>query len=160
MLGVTHFMIRLARWMVVCSLALVFVTGCSRSKGIGEVHPPDQMNSDEEAILHVGLAYREAATALKKAPSGVKDLKPYLKQYGDPDKVLVSPNDGQPYEIAWGMMPMRPARNAQMNPILISEKTGKDGKRYVLDFRFKIRHVTEEELDSLRGPGGNVSARQ
>jgi hypothetical protein len=141
-------------WAVVFSLTVFLATGCSsRPKPIGESSSPETLNPEEEAIHHVSLAYREACTALKKAPTGVKDLKPFLKQYGDPDHVLISPNDGQPYEIAWGTMPMRPPRNTKANPVLISEKTGKDGKRYVVDFMLRVRHVTDEEFQTLRGPG-------
>jgi hypothetical protein len=112
---------------------------------------PDELTPEAEAILHIGQAYRDSYTARKKPPASTKDLAPYLAKYGDPDKVLVSPSDGQPYEITWGVVPGRPPGSIKVSPFLVCEKSGKDGKRYVLDFTFRVRWVTEAELEKLRG---------
>jgi hypothetical protein len=111
----------------------------------------DNFTPEAKAILNVGEAYREAYAATNKPPAGVKDLKPYLAKFGEPDKVLVSPSDGQPYEITWGAVPGQPPRTPKVSPFLVREKSGKDGKRYVLDFRFKVRHLTEGQFENLRG---------
>jgi hypothetical protein len=125
--------------------------GCPSAKEVGGSLAPDELTPEAEAILHVGQAYRDAYTARKKPPSSIKDLKPYLTKFGDPDKVLISPSDNQPYEITWGVVPRHPPRSMKVSPFLVSEKNGKDGKRYVLDFTFKVRYVTEEEFEKLRG---------
>ena len=142
-------MTQLVRAGGVCCLA-VLIVGCSGGE-VGKPLAPDELTPEVEAILHVGQAYRDAYTARKKPPASSKDLRPYLAKFGDPDKVLVSPNDGQPYEITWGLVPGRPPRSPQANPFLVCEKSGKDGKRYVLDFKFKVRHLTEGEFAKLRG---------
>jgi hypothetical protein len=126
-------------------LALLLVSGCSSKKPITE------LSKDEEAINIVGRAYRDASLALKRGPTNVKELKPYLKKYGDPDRSLVSPNDGEPYQIVWGLMPSRPGRSSVENPILAYEQTGKDGKRYVLDCMLKVHHLTDKEFTAMRG---------
>ena len=72
-------------------------------------------------------------------------------KFGDADKALISPSDGQPYEITWGVVPNRPPRSMKVSPFLVWEKSGKDGKRYVLDFMFRVRCLTEEEFENLRG---------
>jgi hypothetical protein len=143
-------MTRLVRCAVVFCLAVPLATGC-RSHKVGSSLGPDELTPEAEAILHVGQAYRDAYAALKKPPATIKDLKPYLTKYGDPDKALISPSDGQPYEITWGIVPNRPPRSTKMNPFLVCEKSGKDGKRYVLDFMFRVRCLTAEEFENLRG---------
>jgi hypothetical protein len=138
-------MIRLVRAAGVVWLAVTFMTGCSSTK------KPVELSKDEEAIVHVGLAYRDASAALKRGPASVTELKPYLKKYGDPDQLLVSPNDGQPYHIVWGLIPSRPSKNSQTQRFLAYEKTGKHGKRCALDCMLKVHHLSDEELKNMQG---------
>jgi hypothetical protein len=127
--------------------------GCSSRKEVASSLTPEEYTPEAEAILHVGQAYRDAYATQKKPPASMKDLKPYLAKFGDPEKVIISPNDGQPYEITWGLEPGRPPRTMKMNPFLVCEKNGKDGKRYVLDFQYRVRCLTEAEYENLRkGP--------
>ena len=143
-------MTQLIRCALACGFVVLLTAGCGSRK---ESRPlaADEITPEAQAIVHVGQAYRDAYTETNKPPAGVNDLKPFLKKYGEPDKVLVSPSDGQPYEITWGLVPGRPPRSPQANPFLVCEKSGKDGKRYVLDFKMKVRHVTEEQFQHLRG---------
>ena len=135
-----------------CGLVVPLSIGCT-SHTVGKSLAPEEVTPEAEAILHVGQAYREAyAARKKKPPTGINDLKPYLAKFGDPDKALISPSDGQPFEITWGIVPGRPPRNMKVNPFLVCEKSGKDGKRYVLDFTFRVRCLTEKEIETLRGP--------
>jgi hypothetical protein len=127
-----------------CCLAVVF-TGCSSSNRGTEIN----LSPEKEAIVHVGLAYREASNALKRAPKGVEDLKPYLKKYGDPDQVLTSPNDGQRYHIVWGTVATRPTKGNQV--FLVYEETGKNGRRYAVDIRLKVYHLTDSEFSQMQG---------
>lgn len=144
-------MTRLIRCAVACCLAVPLATGCGLHKEAGSSLAPEEFTPEAEAILHVGRAYRDAYTARKKPPASTRDLKPYLAKFGDPDKALISPRDGQPYEITWGVVPNRPPRSITVSPFLVWEKSGKDGKRYVLDFLFRVRCLTEEEFETLRG---------
>jgi hypothetical protein len=132
-------------------LIVPLTMGCTSQKDAGRSLAPSEFTPEAEAILHVGQAYRDAYTALKRPPASTKDLKPYLTKFGDPDKVIISPSDGQPYEISWGIVPGRPPRSMKIRPFLVCEKSGKDGKRYVLDFTFRVRSLTEEEFENLRG---------
>jgi hypothetical protein len=144
-------MSQLIRCAVACGLIVPLAMGCKSHKEAGGSLAPSEFTPEAEAILHVGQAYRDAYTALKRPPASVKDLKPYLAKFGDPEKVLISPSDGQPYEITWGVVPGRPPQNIKISPFLLCEKKGKDGKRYVLDFTFRVRCLTEEEFEKLRG---------
>jgi len=127
-----------------CCLAVAF-TGCSSGGGRGT----PELSKEEEAIVHVGLAYREASNALKRAPKGVEELKPYLKKYGDPDQVLTSPNDGQRYHIVWGTVATRPTKGNQV--FLVYEEAGKNGRRYAVDIRLKVYHLTDSEFSQMQG---------
>jgi hypothetical protein len=138
----------MSRWLRTAGahcLALLAVLGCSSAKGPGELRP------EEKAIVTVGLAYRDASAALKRGPANLEELTPYLKKYGDPDQLLVSPSDGQPYQIIWGLIPSRPAKSFQTQRLLAYEKSGKDGKRYALDCMLKVHHVSDKELSDLQG---------
>ncbi|HEY7429015.1 MAG TPA: hypothetical protein VH682_32590 [Gemmataceae bacterium] len=138
---------RLARKVNAFGLAALLISSCSSPS-----KPSGPLTTEEQAILNVGLAYREASRALRRGPDSAKELKPYLKKYGDPDQLLISPNDGQPYHLVWGLVPSQPSKNTQANRFLAYEQSGRDGKRYALDFMLKVYHLTDEEFNRLRGP--------
>lgn len=141
-------MTRQARAIRVGCLAGLILLGCSRTPG-----PPKQaeLNPDEQAIVNVGLAYRDAANALQRPPANEKDLRPYLQKYGDPDQLLVSRHDGQPYHITWGLTPARPTQGAVGQRFLVYEKSGKDGKRYAVDLMLKVHRLNDKEFAKLQG---------
>jgi hypothetical protein len=139
-------MIRFIPAAVACCVVLLFVVACSSEK-----KPTNELTKEEEAIVHVGLAYREASTALKRPPSKVEEIKPYLAKYGEPDQVLLSPNDGQPYQINWGVTPMRPSDRVRTRPLIAYEQSGKSGKRCALDFMLRVHHLTDDELARFQG---------
>jgi hypothetical protein len=136
---------QLLRAAVAICLALLALSGCSSPK------QPGELSQEEKAIVLVGRAYRDASTALKRGPASAEELKPFLKKYGDPDQLLVSPNDGQPYHIVWGLIPSRPAKSFQTQPFLAYEKTGKDGKRYALDCMLRVHHLSDQEFTDKQG---------
>jgi hypothetical protein len=144
-------MTQLIRCILACGFLVPLTVGCTSHKEVGKSLAADELTPEGEAILRVGQAYRDAYTARKRPPASTKDLTPYLAKFGDPEKVSVSPSDGQPYEITWGVAPGHPPRNIKVSPFLVCEKSGKDGKRYVLDFTFRVRCLTEEQFEKLRG---------
>jgi hypothetical protein len=141
-------MIQLIRSAVVCGFVVLLTAGCGSRKDTKPV-AADELTPEGQAILNVGQAYRDAYTAKKTPLAGINDLKPYLTKFGDPDKVLVSPSDGQPYEITWGVVPGRPPRSKEVSPFLVREKSGKDV--YVIDFTYKVRRLSEGQFENLRG---------
>lgn len=139
--------VRLVQTANVYGLAVLLLTSCSSPP-----KPDAPLTMEEQAILNVGLAYREASRVLRRGPASTKELQPYLKKYGEPDTLLTSPSDGQPYSIVWGMIPSQPTKSGQVNRFLVYEQEGKNGKRYALDFMLKVHHLTDEEFNRLRGP--------
>ena len=102
-------------------------------------------------LIFIAQAYVDAVDGkLGRPPNDVEELKTYLEGMGNPDEVLVSPNDGLPYVIVWGVKPGR-------FPIAYEQK-GKDGARVVVDRRLMPWRVTDEEFARLRFPPGHKPA--
>jgi hypothetical protein len=139
-------MIRLMRATLAGCLAALCAPGCSSSPT-----RPAELSEQEQAIVNVGLAYRDASVALNRGPANEQELMPYLKKYGDPNQVLVSPSDGQPYQITWGLTPSRPTKAAVSQRFLVYEQTGKNGKRYAVDIKLKVYHLSDGEFAKLQG---------
>jgi hypothetical protein len=125
------------------SMRLLFATmlaaGCSRG--------PTASESVEQNLRHLGVAYEQTSKKTGRVPRGAEDLQPALQRLGDPRTLLVSPNDGQPFIIHWGVPIFRPGPQKGVFPILAHEAVGVGGKKYVLDNMLSIRQMTEAELD-------------
>ena len=67
---------------------------------------------------------------------------PHLQQ---PEN-LRSPNDGEDFQIVWGVQMVNQNIKKNEIPVLAFEKRGQDGKRHVLFGRADIRLLTEEQL--------------
>lgn len=128
-------------------LATLLAVGCSQASNKQQA----QLNPQEQAIVNVGLAYRDASIALNRGPADEKELKSYLKKYGDPEQLLVSPDDGERYQFIWGLTPSRPSKSAAGQRFFVYEKTGKNGKRYAVDLMLKVHHLSAEQFANLQG---------
>src|SRR4051812_1679691 len=54
-------------------------------------------------LFALSRAYTAAQQKLGRPPRGAEDLKSVAAEFGNLDSLLVSPNDHQPYVIAWGV---------------------------------------------------------
>jgi hypothetical protein len=115
------------------------------------------MTKAEQALTFVALAYSEAFSRLGRGPKDAEELKPFLKEFGNPDELLISPNDGQPYVIVWGANPTRggPTEYQQMFPILAYESAGTGGKRALTDIRGRPLTVPNEDFSKLTFVAGH-----
>jgi hypothetical protein len=124
------------------SLSFLFVAalaaGCS--------HESAPLPPVEQNLRHIGAAYDKAAKKAGHPPRNIDELKATLQRFGDPDAILVSPNDGQPFVIHWDVQMYRPGPKGAF-PIVAHEVVGVDGKKYVLDNMLTIHQMTEAELD-------------
>src|SRR5262245_36286635 len=84
------------RFLLVAALA----AGCSRG--------PAHSTSVEQNLRHIGMAYDQAFKKGGRPPRSTEELKPALQKFGDPEAILVSPNDGQPFTICWGVPIFQP----------------------------------------------------
>jgi hypothetical protein len=114
---------------VMAALACCGVVGCSSSSTVvqGKPVPLTQAN-----LITIGVAYVRYTTEKKHPPKGPEDLKPLLKESGDPEKILRSDRDNQPLVICWGVDTRVPPAWAKSTPVLAYEKQGLKGSRYVL----------------------------
>src|SRR5207245_5579364 len=72
------------------SLVLSALTGCGsgvNEKGVYQV----PMSPAEKNLSHIAAAYEEAYSKLGHGPKDAEELKPFLKEHGDPAELLKSP---------------------------------------------------------------------
>ena len=105
----------------------------------------------------VAVAYNQAA-GRKKAVASADDLKPFLKEHGDPDALLVSPLDGQPIVIVPGVDP-RAAPGDDEEMIVAYEREGVKGKRMTVDVRGTVVIVEASDFAKMKFYGGHQPAR-
>jgi hypothetical protein len=104
----------------------------------------------EQELTYIAVAYSEAHSQLGRGPKDAEELKPFLKDFGDPDDLLISPNDEQPYVVVWGANPGGgPTPYQQMFPILAYEQKGVRGKRAITDVRGRPLTIPEADLPKL-----------
>jgi hypothetical protein len=101
--------------------------GCTSRARDPKVNPEESSN-----LSTIDFAYDRATKELGRPPANAEELKPYLKEVGDPDAILVSPRDGRPYVIIWGVNFRKVPIKSMPPPILVYEEQGLNGKRYVL----------------------------
>jgi hypothetical protein len=137
---------------VMSILLLAGLTGCFSSEPY--VVP---MTDSEKNLTNIVVAYTDALEELHRPPKNAEELKPFLKKYGDPDQLLTSPNDHEPYVVIWGVNPTRggPTEYQQMWPVLAYERKGSGGKRAIVDIRGHPMLVPEEDMSKLTFAGGH-----
>jgi hypothetical protein len=125
-------------------------TGCGPKAHVVPFSPA------EHNLKHIAMAYNDANSQLNRPPKNAEELKRFLKEFGNPDELLVSPNDGQPFVIIWGVNPGGgPTEYKQMFPILAYERQGKSGHRAVTDVRGRPMNVPVEDFPKLTFAGGH-----
>src|SRR5207247_3067413 len=75
-------------------------------------------------LVTLNRIYMAAQRNLGRPARNVEDLRAAAKEYGDLDHLLISPNDGQPYAIVWGV-DLGNAPNPTM--VVAHEKVGAGG---------------------------------
>ncbi len=136
-------------------VALAGAIGCTPS----EVVVRAKLEPAHENLMHVGTAYYRFNTQYRKPPTGSADLKPLLKEFGNPDDLLRSPRDGEPYVICWGVNLLVPQPWVQSTGVLAYERRGAEGKRYVLTTVQSVVLMTEEEWRRADFPPGHQPPR-
>ena len=134
---------------VVVPAALIIGVGWFMIGRPPAVVDPGDMTSGER--LHkIGLAINEATARLGQPPSNLADLRPFLEEQGDPDRLLVSPVDGQAYVLLWGV----DVRSAGYGTVLGYERYGAGGRRFVLTASSVVQ-LTDDELSRADFPAGH-----
>jgi hypothetical protein len=129
----------------------VCVAGCG-----GESQVP--VGDAAESIRKLALAYVQFAAANKGVgPADQDTLEKFLAKRNaisseQARAYFVSPRDNQPYIIRWGQRPLGSGLTGAEVPkpsVIILERTGVDGMRYVADGQLGIRQLSDEKLDQL-----------
>jgi len=136
-------------------LLIAAATCCGCGSGVDVV----PMAAAEKELAYIATAYSDAHTKLGHGPKDAEELKPFLKAFGDPDDLLVSPNDKQPYIVVWNANPTGgPTQYQGMFPIVAYEKEGSGGRRAVSDIRGVPLTVPAEDLTKLTFVGRHKPA--
>jgi hypothetical protein len=136
-------------------LALVVLAGLGGCSSSTHVVP---LSDSEKQLTSVAMAYQDAHGKLGRGPKDAEELKPFLKEFGDPDQLLISPADKEPYVVIWGADPSRgsPTDYQGMWQILAYEAKGQGGKRAVTDVRGRPMTVPESDFSKLKFVGRHV----
>lgn len=154
---VTHFGSFLnSRFLSIAGSALLIAVAA----GCGEkVHVVPQ-TSCEKSLSTIVLAYMEAQGRLNHPPKSTDELRPFLKELGDPETLLISPNDGEPFVIVWGVDTGRggPTPYPGLWSVLAYEKKGKGSSRVVTDTRGRSMTIPQEDFSKLTFAKGHKPA--
>ena len=123
-------------------LAVSVLAGCSKTSTEVAGQGPDDAAVQ---LRTVASAYSGATVKLGRPPRNMEELKPFLKLGGDPDQILRSPHDGQPFEIVWGV------DAEEANGVFAYEKQGAGGKRWVL-LQYGPAEMDEQQFAQLNIP--------
>lgn len=126
---------------------ILFLLACIALAGCSSPHPVVKQE-DAENLSKIGAAYDEATKQLGHPPQNPEELKPYLKQYDDPEAILRSPQDRLPYVILWGRDIRSISIESMPPPIIAYEQQGANGTRYVLT-AMGIMPMTDEEFQKI-----------
>lgn len=133
-------MTRIAVTLGVIALLSFCSIGCS-SKPARLKESPDAKN-----LRLIGQTYNLFVQDKHRAPRNASELKDHFKQLiekpADPDKVLISPRDGESYVIYYGA----PLDADDGGTILAHEKKGAEGSRYVLTVEGIIGKKSDAEF--------------
>jgi hypothetical protein len=152
-------------WLTFFTLGIC-LAGCSSSD------PPKPIDPSERNLRAIYWAYKQAEMKAERPPKSMAEIEPYFAESEDIASCLISPNDKQRYVIVWGTsakigpttVGVTPANspaksvgspNIPQFPIIAYEKTGSDGKRYVIDILGLVSHLSDDEFRLARFPSGH-----
>jgi hypothetical protein len=137
-----------------CAIGFALASCCALGCGSA----PVEREADPTALnfKRISQAYREATNDLERPPQNLDELLPFLKKVnpGEPSEILRSPNDGLDYTILWGIDFHTAQAKEKKFLVLVYEKHGKDGRRWVGGFRERAR-LTDEEFRQANFPPGH-----
>jgi hypothetical protein len=134
-----------SRSSVITALAMLGLVGCGQ-----RVIERETSDHGGDQLVTLSRMYTAAQRSLGRPPRGIDDLKTVAKEFGDLERLLTSPNDGQPYAIVWGV-DLGNAPNPTM--VVAHEKLGVGGVRYVMT-PTGVMKLTDQEFDRASFPPG------
>lgn len=113
-----------------------------------------------QQLREISSAYVKATDSLGKPPANRAELLQYMgsEAQTDADAAFKSSNDGQEYVILWGVDYRPIVANGAAPPVMVYEKIGKNGKRFVARFR-NVMQMTDEEFQKAPFPPGHEAPK-
>lgn len=130
-----------SRALIVSTLVVLLLAGCLVKSGPRE----DETTMD---MRHIARVFESIQGFYNRPPKDLEEIKKFLTDYhtdglnDEADKVLTSSRDGQPYVIIIGSQ----FGTGSGSEIVIYEKKGADGKRYVMHTDRSVRQLTDDEF--------------
>lgn len=132
---------------VVCVLGVLAALGCHED---GKTPPPP---TDTNMLRGIIRYYAAAAGELGRPPQKMEELKSILAPLtSEPDKYLRSTRDGEEFVVVWGLH----LHQLPLDTIVAYERTGVDGKRFVVNLDGVVREVAADEFAKLKFPKGHT----
>jgi hypothetical protein len=136
---------------LIAAMSWLFLSGCSSKP------PPKREDTSAINLRKIVQGYDLAEDRLHRGPRDEEELRRYLVQTDntiDPEQVLRSPRDGQPYVVIYG---------ARLDPygreILAYEQEGADGNRYVITLSRDVKLLTADEFARAHFAKGHKPAK-
>jgi hypothetical protein len=129
---------------------LLFVAFCAG--GCGSTATPEAPSATDASLQRVGGAYIHATQKLGRPPKDRKELVPFFDPKIPAAEIFRSPDDGEDFEIVWGVDLRQLKATGNDVPVVAYEKRGKDGKRHVLRGSAQTSVMSEGELKSAKFP--------
>ena len=99
----------------------MLLAGCFTKKN------PEIPKASVDHLQTIYQSYNKAAETLKRGPKDLDEFKKFLPPGTNADEILISPHDGKPYKLVWGVNPRTPPRGP-FPPVMAYEQEGKDGE--------------------------------
>src|SRR5262245_30444540 len=144
---------------LVSGMAGVFASSLLGLAGCGGA-AKEQPNPTPDHLRKILQAFDLANYEKRRGPNDADELRSYLKQVNgvdDPDELLLSPNDNQPYEIVWGVNLLN-----EENPgaVVAYEQKGVSGKRYVITAARVVKEMSDAEFSGAAFATGKKARKK
>ncbi len=138
-------------WFGACAAALcgLMFVGCGESEPVAVAIPQTYNN-----MKTLGAAYIQATQKNNRPPQKLEDLRPFVHPSINLEQIAHSENDNQDFVIVWGV-DFRTAGQQGGMPIVIYERTGLNGERYVCQFN-DVQIFNEEQFKAAKFPDGHT----
>ena len=135
--------------LLICS-AMLMIAGCNSDPIVVNEEVPEA----QVRLLDINYAYMGFLEKHRRPPRNEKDLRRTLESV-NPDETFLSPRDGEPFVICYGVNIFGPLEWAESTPVIAYEKQG-DGTRWVLSAPGAIYELDEEEFQKASFPPGHT----
>jgi hypothetical protein len=145
------------------ALILPWAGGCGADIGQRSAEAQQTFDQMSAHLRQLGSLYNDYALKQGRPPTQAADLQAWAKKLRktdlekmgieDLEKAFVSPRDKQPYVIRPAGMRGRKGSGGQPEgAVMVHERTGADGKRFVLLVRGNVVEMGEEQFRHMTSP--------